>query len=166
MIPVLFSFGSNIEPRVAYIQRAIWEIAKLSIENLQVSPVYETEPVEVTETQQHYLNLVVYGETTIPLVEWHSVIKGIERKVGRTSFRTHAPREIDIDLLLYGFHQYSSADFIVPHPRLHLRMFVLKPAADIVPDLLHPVFGVSIRKLLTECPYPAMVRRCPTSLTV
>jgi len=76
-----------------------------------------------------------------------SLVKGIESKLGRLSGTSNAPRPIDIDILLYGDQVLETPELVIPHPRLTERAFVLIPLAEIVPDLVHPVNGKTIKEL-------------------
>jgi 2-amino-4-hydroxy-6-hydroxymethyldihydropteridine diphosphokinase len=77
----------------------------------------------------------------------------IEIRLGRQrDGEMHPARTIDIDILLYGDVILSDNNLIIPHPRLHLRNFVLVPLIEIEPDLVHPVFKMSVRDLLSLCP--------------
>tara|TARA_X000000950_G_scaffold218514_1_gene263012 strand:- start:8439 stop:8906 length:468 start_codon:yes stop_codon:yes gene_type:complete len=76
-------------------------------------------------------------------------LKALERKFGRAqNYVRNAPRELDLDLLLFDDATRDSVDFTLPHPRAHLRKFVLAPAAELVPDVIWPHTGQSIRQLL------------------
>ncbi|RLB20618.1 MAG: 2-amino-4-hydroxy-6-hydroxymethyldihydropteridine diphosphokinase, partial [Deltaproteobacteria bacterium] len=76
----------------------------------------------------------------------------IERQLGRKRKKRWDSRTIDLDILLYGDIVINDLDLEIPHPRLHLRRFVLVPLADLAPDLVHPVLKEPIRDLLARCP--------------
>jgi 2-amino-4-hydroxy-6-hydroxymethyldihydropteridine diphosphokinase len=79
-----------------------------------------------------------------------AVLKKIEDKVGRKTTSRWGPREIDLDILLYNETVLETEDLIIPHPGIEKREFVLKPLADIAPDLVHPVLKKSISELLSS----------------
>jgi len=77
----------------------------------------------------------------------------IEKQLGRKrSGNGYSSRTMDIDIIFYGDSVIDEPDLVVPHPRMHLRNFVLVPLCEIFPDFVHPVFGKTIRQLLEECP--------------
>jgi 2-amino-4-hydroxy-6-hydroxymethyldihydropteridine diphosphokinase len=118
---------------------------------VRVSPIYETEPVGVSD-QPLFLNLVAEVETRLSPQEVMEVALGVERRVGRVRLEPGCPRTLDVDLLLDGDLVLAEEALKVPHPRLHLRRFVLAPLADLAPDLLHPVAGKTVAGLLADCP--------------
>jgi 2-amino-4-hydroxy-6-hydroxymethyldihydropteridine diphosphokinase len=80
-------------------------------------------------------------------------IHEIETDLGRIRKKKaeYQSRTIDIDILFYDDEIIDRTDLTIPHPRLHLRRFTLKPLAEIAPDFIHPVFGRSIKELLASC---------------
>jgi len=144
---VYLSLGSNIGGREGNLRDAIKRLAAPDLRVLRVSPVYETEPMEVTD-QPWFLNLVVEAETTLFPVQLLSRIAKIERAMGRVRTRAKGPRTLDIDILLYGNAVVRTRDLQIPHPRMAERRFVLAPLADLAPSVRHPVLGKSIKELL------------------
>jgi 2-amino-4-hydroxy-6-hydroxymethyldihydropteridine diphosphokinase len=69
-----------------------------------------------------------------------------------------APRTLDLDLLLFGDEVRQGGPLELPHPRMHLRRFVLVPLAEIAPETKHPRLGLSVRELLARCPDTSEVR--------
>jgi len=111
------------------------------------SSVYETEPRDI-RNQPWFLNAVIEIETILfPLQLLHRVLK-VEKEMGRRRIIAKGPRNIDIDILLYGNFVISTEALTVPHPRLDERRFVLEPLAELAPDLRHPVHRKAIRELL------------------
>ncbi len=112
------------------------------------SSVYETEPQDL-RNQPWFLNLVVQVETALfPIQLLHS-LQAIELALGRKRITPKGPRSIDIDILLFGRFVVQTAELEVPHPRMHLRRFVLELLAEIAPDIRHPLLKKSARELLT-----------------
>ena len=158
---VFIGIGSNVGDRAANLERAI---AALKADGLRISrrsSVYETEPVDVAE-QADFLNMVVGCETDIPVGDLLEICLGVERGMGRIRDRVRGPRVIDLDLLLTGDQVTRERHLEVPHPRMHLRRFVLVPLAEIAPDARHPVLGRTAAELLNEGPDRARVDRVGT----
>jgi 2-amino-4-hydroxy-6-hydroxymethyldihydropteridine diphosphokinase len=109
---------------------------------VNVSPVYETDPVGGPPGQDPYLNVVVELATELSPRELLEVAGRLERAAGRVRTEKDGPRTLDVDVLLVGDRQIDEPDLVVPHPRMWERRFVLAPLADLAPDL---VDGDSLR---------------------
>lgn len=80
-----------------------------------------------------------------------ALLKEIEKKVGRTpSDVKWGPREIDLDILLFGDLIVDEPDLKIPHPLLHLRDFMLEPICEVAPDVIHPVLKKRVADILSE----------------
>lgn len=144
---VYIGFGSNIDDRLAHIQNAIQNLSKTEEITLQkISSIYTTDPVGY-ETQAQFLNGVAAIQTTLPPLPLLHILKDIETTVGRKHRIRWGPREIDLDILIYGDLCLQTEKLVIPHPEMHLRRFVLVPLAEIAPDLVHPVFQETIQTL-------------------
>lgn len=130
---IYLSLGSNIEPRLDYLDRAVTALESLG-RITALSPIYETEPLGPGEQAWH-LNQVVQLETSLPPLELLHSCKQIEQALGRKTRERLGPREIDIDILLYNGTVLNTPALVVPHPELAKRRFVLQPLNDIAPDL-------------------------------
>ena len=148
--------GSNLGDRKANIESAIRGLRQTDTQVTQASPVYKTEPVEFIQ-QEWFLNQVVRIATRLGPVALLGLCQSIEASLGRQRTIPKGPRSIDLDILLYDDLNLSEPNLIIPHPRLHMRRFVLVPLSDIAQDLVHPVFQRSIGKLLEQCPDRAEV---------
>jgi 2-amino-4-hydroxy-6-hydroxymethyldihydropteridine diphosphokinase len=139
---VYLSLGSNIEPRLDYLHQAIDRLRE-SMRDLRVSSIYETEPWGYTD-QGRFLNLVLEGKTSLLPLDLLKLIKQIEFDIGRQTTFRYGPREIDIDILLYGDQVSHTNVLEIPHPRLLERAFVLIPLCELSPELIIAGVGVSI----------------------
>ena len=148
MYVAYIGFGSNIGDRLKHIQNAIHALSKTEEITLQgVSSVYKTDPVGY-EAQGQFLNGVAAIQTNLSPLSLLHTLKDIEIAIGRQHRIRWGPREIDLDLLIYGDLCLQTEKLVVPHPEMHLRRFVLAPLAEIAPDLVHPVFQETIQTLL------------------
>lgn len=143
-------FGSNIGDRLAHIQNAVHILSKTDgIILKKISSLYTTDPVGY-EAQAQFLNGVTAIQTSLSPLSLLHTLKDIETAVGRKHRIRWGPREIDLDILIYGDVYLQTEELVIPHPEMHLRGFVLVPLAEIAPDLVHPVFQKSIQTLLNR----------------
>jgi 2-amino-4-hydroxy-6-hydroxymethyldihydropteridine diphosphokinase len=146
------ALGSNLESRFgdreANLREAVRRIEALG-EVRAVSSFYDTEPVGYLE-QPRFLNAALLLETKMEPRALMRELLSIERAMGREreGAMPKGPRVIDLDLLLYGDWVLWAEDLILPHPRMEERRFVLEPLAEIAPNWMHPVLGVTVRELL------------------
>jgi len=152
--------GSNLGEREQNLRLAIEMLSACGTVERQ-SSIYETEPVDYTD-QPDFLNQVVALRTELDPLALLKCCLEIENRLGRQRVIEKGPRTIDLDLLLYDDLIMSldeqDLQLTVPHPRLHLRRFVLAPLCEIFPDGLHPLIGKSFRQLLSELENEAEVR--------
>ena len=147
---VYIGFGSNIGDRLAHIQNAIHILSKTEGITLQkISSIYTTDPVGYVE-QAQFLNGVAAIQTSLPPLSLLHTLKDIETAIGRKHRIRWGPREIDLDILIYGDLCVQTEKLVIPHPEMHLRGFVLVPLAEIAPHLVHPVFQETIHTLLNR----------------
>lgn len=122
--------GSNLGDRVANLRRGLGAVAAHA-DDLQVSAVYATAPVGF-EAQGPFLNACCIGRTRLTPNQLLSELQDAERRAGRArGGPRNGPRELDLDLLLYGALTVDSDHLIIPHPRLRDRAFVLAPLCEI-----------------------------------
>lgn len=146
---LVLGLGSNIGNRYAYILQCIQRLKKLSNGKLHTARVYENPPWG-DHQQPSFLNTAVCLETDLCLMDIFQLIKEIEALGKRKKTRRWGPRSIDIDILFYGDEVVQNDHLTVPHKYLHERAFVLAPIADILPDYIHPVTGISIQEHLNQ----------------
>ena len=154
---VYLSLGSNLGDRAANLREAIQKLANMG-EVVQVSSLYETEPVELT-AQPWFLNCAVKLDTEKMPRQLISAILGLEQSMGRQRKQKKGPRIIDIDILLFGSSVIEIPSLTIPHPKLHERRFVLEPLAEVAPDARHPVFKRSMRELRDALPPGQTVKK-------
>ena len=148
MHPAYIGFGSNIGDRLAHIQNAVHALSQTEGITLQrVSSVYQTDPVGY-EAQAQFLNGVAEIQTNLPPLSLLHTLKNIETAIGRQHRIRWGPREIDLDILIYGDVCFQTEKLVIPHPEMHRRHFVLVPLAEIAPDVVHPVLQESVQTLL------------------
>ena len=163
MARVYLSLGSNLGDRLAALRTAVDTLRRTSgVRFIDASCLYETEPWESEPGQpldrRHWhLNCAVSVETTLAPEQLLERLQAIEAALGRRRSGTtpeaerFQPRPLDIDILLYENRVISVPDHLhVPHLLLHERAFVLRPLADLAPELEHPTLYRTIRELLAE----------------
>ncbi|GAA4076007.1 2-amino-4-hydroxy-6-hydroxymethyldihydropteridine diphosphokinase [Amphibacillus indicireducens] len=149
MNKVYIALGSNIAPRVDYLNQAIEAIGQ--VEQMSVvkqSSIYETEPVGYQD-QAKFLNQVIEVETTYSPMEVLLASQSIENKLGRKREVRWGPRTIDLDILLYNHENIMTNQLIVPHPRMDSRAFVLVPLVELNPELVIPTTNQTVSEQLS-----------------
>ena len=156
---IYLGLGSNLGDREANLGEAARRIRDSGLSIIRPSSIYETEPVGYLD-QPWFLNQVIEAESA-GVIDPGDLLDGllcIEREMGRRREMVNGPRLIDIDLLLYGEVILSLEKITLPHPRMHLRRFVLEPLREIAPGVKHPVIGKTAGELLAALDDPATVR--------
>lgn len=164
MTTAYLGLGANLGDRLANLRAGLDALAGPDLHLLRVSPVYETEPMDLRD-QPWFLNLVAEIETVLSPRELLARTQQIERQLGRRHTVPKGPRTLDIDILFYGSITADEPGLTIPHPRLHQRRFVLAPLADLVPELLDPRTGRTVRALLAAATPEQAARRLDEPLT-
>lgn len=147
----LFSLGSNLGDRITNLKKAIGELEKNAGARYGLSGMYES-PAWGYESEQPYINCCLALMTKRKPGQLMELALDIEKEMGRKrSGGSYTDRIIDIDLLLVDDMIINQQNLILPHPRMHLRKFVLVPLAEIVPDMIDPQSGLKISSLLQQC---------------
>ena len=143
--------GSNLGDRAGSLLLAVRGMLDAGLDVIRLSSIYETEPVE-NEEQPAFLNMVaeLRGSTLPSPEQTLARLLRIEHSLGRTRTVPLGPRTIDLDLLIFKDQQSNTEFLKLPHPRIAARRFVLVPLNELVPNLVHPVTGKTIRELLAQ----------------
>lgn len=146
----------NREKNISLALKLLSENLK-EIKILKVSSMLNNPPQEGIKSGD-FLNGIVKIETTLMPYDLLHVCKDIEKKLGRAiSYRRKKPRVIDLDILFYENEIINTRELIIPHPRAHLRYFVLIPLLEIEPDLIHPVLKKPIKELAMKVSHTTCV---------
>ena len=150
MRKIYLSIGSNKGNRYSFIKEALRLIRKDIGKVILMSKIYETKSWGFQSDD--FLNICIMIKSELLPAELLNKLKNIEDRIGRIRNSTKIlAREIDIDILFYSGKIVDYKDLIIPHPRLHLRNFVLYPLNDIASDFIHPILLKPINELLEEC---------------
>lgn len=148
MARVFIGLGSNLGDRDGNLRRAREAmIASGQLRIIRESGILETDPLEFT-AQPRFLNQVVAAETTLGPHALLSLLKTIERELGRTPGIPKGPRLIDLDILLYDDLVLQAPDLTIPHAAVTRRPFLIEHLVELEPDCADPVTGRPYRELL------------------
>ncbi len=159
----LIALGSNCGDRAAHLLNAVSRLLQCGLRLERLSSIYETAPVDYLD-QPPFLNMAAL--LTPPLPSPHkllSTLLELELNLGRVRDIPKGPRTIDLDLLIYGdMVLKSSSDGLLlelPHPRMHLRRFVMVPVVEICSAGTHPVLGTQFHEILQALPEDSNVEK-------
>lgn len=158
---ILVAIGANLpgpdgEAPLATCRRAVW--AMRGIPDVRLSAVscwYETAPVPPSG-QPNYVNGIARLEGDIAPAALLGCLQAIETEAGRRRAAPNAARTLDLDIVAMGDLVRAAPDPILPHPRAHLRRFVLVPLAEVAPGWVHPVLHRPVEALIAGLPPAAM----------
>jgi 2-amino-4-hydroxy-6-hydroxymethyldihydropteridine diphosphokinase len=148
MIRVAVALGSNLGDRDAHLHAALRRLGAF-ISSLQASSFIDTEPVGVG-VQPRFLNAAAVGGTELSAAALMDALLDAEAELGRRRPFPGAPRTVDLDLILYGDAVIDEPGLVVPHPRFRTRLFVLAPLAEVAPEWVDPVTGLTVAQLLAR----------------
>ena len=147
------ALGSNLGDSRQIFAQAITRLQELSAAPLVVSTFIETAPVDCPPGSPNFLNAVISlvpraGETPESL---HGKLQALEKELGRQPKQiANEPRPLDLDLIAFGSELRDTPQLTLPHPRAHLRRFVLQPLAEIAPDFILPGQARTTAELLAD----------------
>ncbi len=145
------ALGSNLGDSIDIVSKAIGQLQSLSAKPLLKSSLWQSTPVDCPPGSPPFINAVTgleprAGETPATLLRQ---LRGLEKKFGRHPKKVlNEPRLLDLDLIAFGSRTMNSPDLILPHPRAHLRRFVLQPLSEIAPDFVLPGQTKTAQQLL------------------
>ena len=126
--------GANLGDARQTIQHAAQQLAKIDgVSDVTLSALYRSAPVD--SSGPDYINAVASLRTQLAPEDLLDALQDIEQRHGRERPYRNAPRTLDLDLLLYGDQHINTSRLTVPHPRMHLRAFVLRPLLDLTSDI-------------------------------
>ncbi|HEY4817948.1 MAG TPA: 2-amino-4-hydroxy-6-hydroxymethyldihydropteridine diphosphokinase [Candidatus Acidoferrum sp.] len=152
------SLGSNLGDRAKNLKDAIAALRDAGIRVTRISSMYETEPIDYLD-QPWFVNIAVEAETELAPAAVLQTLREIETRLGSKKLIAKGPRLIDMDILLYGDEVIDMPELQVPHPRMHLRRFVLEPLAEIAPQVRHAISGLSVSEMLARTKDTSTVRK-------
>jgi len=149
MTTCLLGLGSNVGDRESTLGAALAQIDALpNVRLKRRSGWHRFRPLGGPPEQAEFINAAAVVETSIPPLALLDELQDIELRHGRQRGERWAPRTLDIDVLLYGNEVSEHQMLTLPHPRMSFRRFVLQPAAEVAPRMLHPVIGWPVERLL------------------
>lgn len=149
-VDVFLALGSNLGDRAMLIEQAVTLIARMPVTQVLARSALIETPAEGGADQPPYLNGVLKARTELAAPVLHDLTLAIEKQMGRRGKGDGAPRLIDIDILLYGGEILEGPKLKVPHPRMLNRLFVMRPLAELAPELEFPGSGLTVTELLRE----------------
>ncbi len=154
---IFLLLGSNIGPRIEYLEEAEQKINDNIGHIVKKSKIYESEPLGFS-ADQNFFNRVLLVSSMLSAIDVINSIYIIEQELGRERLSAgYSSRTIDIDILYFNNEIINTNKLIVPHPRMHERRFTLMPLNEIAPDFIHPVLNIDNNKLLELCPDDSIV---------
>ncbi|MGH7034734.1 MAG: 2-amino-4-hydroxy-6-hydroxymethyldihydropteridine diphosphokinase [Stellaceae bacterium] len=152
---ILLGLGANLPssagPPIATLDAALAQLEASAARVVARSRWFRTAPIPPSD-QAWFVNAVARLDTALEPMELLAVLQKIERAFGRRRTVRNEARTLDLDLLDYDGRILDGANLVLPHPRLHLRAFVLLPLRDVAPGWRHPVLGETVSELIAKLP--------------
>ncbi len=150
---IYLSLGSNLGNRIINLQNSIYFLNEYGVRTIKLSSIYETNSWP-NENFPKFLNMVIKCSTKKTCEDLFLTVKEIEKKIGRKNGPKNSPRVCDIDILDFSNKiikkKVNNHNLTVPHPRMHLRNFVLIPFHEILKNWKHPKIKLKLTKLLLK----------------
>jgi 2-amino-4-hydroxy-6-hydroxymethyldihydropteridine diphosphokinase len=150
---IYLNIGSNLTSifgdKLENIKKSVIELTKLDIKIIKISSFYET-PSYPDKKKPKFLNICVKLKTKLSALNLLIKLKKIEKLIGRRKSQKNAPRVCDIDILDFNKQILDSKNLVIPHPKTHLRNFVLYPLKEIEPNWVHPIFNKKIDFFISQ----------------
>lgn len=160
------SLGSNLGDRAGNLLLAVRGLIEADLVVHRLSTIYETEPIDM-DTDLKFLNMVaevqVGAATPTQLMARLLRIEYLLDR-GEKAGGPKQPRTIDLDVIFIGQQKIDTEFLIVPHPRMHLRKFVLRPLAELIPNFVHPILKTEVVELLAASEDTSAVHRWSPNL--
>ncbi|MFM9903358.1 MAG: 2-amino-4-hydroxy-6-hydroxymethyldihydropteridine diphosphokinase [Pyrinomonadaceae bacterium] len=151
--------GSNLGDRAGNLLLAVRSLVSASFVVNKLSAIYETEPIGI-ESDVNFLNMVAeICVRQVSATQMMARLLRIEYLLGRGDKSVKKPRTVDLDILFFGDQKMETEFLTLPHPRLHLRKFVLCPLNEIAPHFVHPVLNSEIGEILAKVEDTSEVKR-------
>ncbi len=147
---VYLGIGSNLGNKINFIEKAKSKLIENNIKILQSSSYYESLSWPDIKNPK-FINIVLKINTILKPLKLLKICKNIEKELGRKKMPKNSPRECDIDILDYNSKK-ATGDVNLPHPRIHLRNFVLLPLFELNKDWVHPISKHHIKTLISSLP--------------
>ena len=159
---ILVGIGSNCGDSIALVRAGIAALSRFAADGLRQSSLWRTAPVDCPPGSGDFINAAVAFEPVAGLTpeKLLAALKKLEREFGRAiAAERNAPRELDLDLLVYGDARRATSDLVLPHPRATQRRFVMAPAAEVAPAFRWPGTHATVAELLAKIDDRARVDR-------
>ena len=159
---VFIALGSNLGDSRRIVSKAMARLQSFSASPLLKSSLWQSTPVDCPPNSPLFMNAVAgfvphQNETPESLLQ---KLRELEKEFGRTPKKVlNEPRALDLDLIVFGAETRNSPGLILPHPRAHLRRFVLQPLSEITPNLILPGQSQTVSRLLAGLPDKETITR-------
>lgn len=151
--------GTNIGDKKRNLEHALCMVQKTVGEILNISSVYETEPWGFESKNWFYNAVFTLNSLLEPQILLNKLLK-IEKDMGRIRIvEGYADRCIDLDILLCEGYTFFSEKLILPHPKMHERLFVLLPLYEIMPNWVHPILKKDLKEMISLCRDNSKIKR-------